>query len=182
MLAQQPSGHMGNLLMDRSYTTYYLEMTSAAALRAKPQPHDLQIIECEVPQAAFNRFLYELVGTPWEWGDLDAWSDTDWQALVEQDCHRTWVAYHRGAIAGYYELYRPDGCNTEIRYFGLASQFLGHGFGGALLSHAIESAWQWPGTTRVWVHTCTFDHPAALGNYQARGFRIFKQEETELSQ
>ncbi|MER0684083.1 GNAT family N-acetyltransferase, partial [Pseudomonas aeruginosa] len=33
-----------------------------------------------------------------------------------------------------------------------------------------------------WVHTCTFDHPAALGNYQARGFRIFKQEETELSQ
>ncbi len=135
-----------------------------------------------MPQAALNRFLYELVGTPWEWGDLDAWSDTDWQALVEQDCHRTWVAYHRGAIAGYYELYRPDGCNTEIRYFGLASQFLGHGFGGALLSHAIESAWQWPGTTRVWVHTCTFDHPAALGNYQARGFRIFKQEETELSQ
>ncbi|MFO6130355.1 GNAT family N-acetyltransferase, partial [Pseudomonas aeruginosa] len=57
--------------MDRSYTTYYLEMTSAAALRAKPQPHDLQIIECEVPQAALNRFLYELVGTPWEWGDLD---------------------------------------------------------------------------------------------------------------
>ena len=74
MLAQQPPGHMGNLLMDRSYTTYYLEMTSAAALRAKPQPHDLQIIECEVPQAALNRFLYELVGTPWEWGDLDAWT------------------------------------------------------------------------------------------------------------
>jgi hypothetical protein len=26
------------------------------------------------------------------------------------------------------------------------------------------------------VHTCTLDHPSALGNYLARGFRIFKQE------
>ncbi|MFJ4067710.1 GNAT family N-acetyltransferase [Pseudomonas sp. NPDC089996] len=164
--------------MERACTTYFLEMTSASDLQEKPQRDDLQIIECEVPQAAFNRFLYQLVGTPWEWGDLDTWSEADWQALVEQDCHRTWVAYYRGAIAGYYELYRPDGCNSEIRYFGLASQFLGQGFGGALLSHAISSAWAWHGTRRVWVHTCTLDHPAALANYQARGFRIYKQEES----
>ena len=168
--------------MERSCTTYYLEMVTASELKEKPQPHELQIIECEVPQAEFNRFLYKLVGTPWEWGDLDTWGISDWQALVEQDCHRTWVAYYRGAIAGYYELYRPDGSNAEIRYFGLAPQFLGCGFGGALLSHAVRSAWGWSGTERVWVHTCTFDHPAALRNYQARGFRIFKQEETEASQ
>ena len=117
-------------VMNRSCTTYYLEMTSASDLQAKPQRHDLQIIECEVPQALFNKFLYQLVGASWEWGDLDTWHDADWQALVEQDCHRTWVAYHRGAIAGYYELYRPDGRNSEIRYFGLAPQFIGCGFGG----------------------------------------------------
>lgn len=163
--------------MNCSCTTYYLEMTSASDLQAKPQRHDLQIIECEVPQALFNKFLYQLVGASWEWGDLDTWHDADWQALVEQDCHRTWVAYHRGAIAGYYELYRPDGRNSEIRYFGLAPQFIGCGFGGALLSHAALSAWEWPGTERVWVHTCTLDHPAALQNYQARGFRIYKQVE-----
>lgn len=168
--------------MERSCITYYLEMTSASELKEKPQRHDLQIIECEVPQAEFNRFLYKLVGTPWEWGDLDSWSSSEWQALVEQECHRTWVAYHHGAIAGYYELYRPDGRNCEIRYFGLAPQFLGCGFGGALLSHAVRSAWEWHGTERVWVHTCTFDHPAALQNYQARGLRIFKQEEAEPSQ
>lgn len=167
--------------MRQTYTTYYLEMLQVTELKTKPLPATLQIIECEETQPEFNRFLYELVGKTWEWGDLDAWSDADWQALVEQDCHRTWVAYHRGAIAGYYELYRPDGRNTEIRYFGLAPQFLGKGFGGALLSHAIASAWQWLGTQRVWVHTCTFDHPAALGNYQARGLRLYQQEETELS-
>lgn len=59
--------------MERSCTTYYLEMVSASELKEKPQPHELQIIECEVPQAEFNRFLYKLVGTPWEWGDLDTW-------------------------------------------------------------------------------------------------------------
>ena len=150
--------------MERSCTTYYLEMVSASELKEKTQPHELRIIECEVPQAEFNRFLYKLVGTPWE------------------DCHRTWVAYYRGAIAGYYELYRPDGSNAEIRYFGLAPQFLGCGFGGALLSHAVRAAWEWSGTERVWVHTCTFDHPAALLNYQARGFRIFKQVEVEAGQ
>ena len=169
--------------MERSCTTYYLEMVSASELKEKPQLHELQIIECEVPQAEFNQFLYKLVGTPWEWGDLDTWGISDWQALIEQDCHRTWVAYYRGAIAGYYELYRPDGSNAEIRYFGLAPQFLGCGFGGALLSHAVRAAWEWSGTERVWVHTCTFDHPAALLNYQARGFHIFKQEQVvEASQ
>ena len=162
--------------MGQSFTTYYLEMTAEEQLLAKPQRNDLQIVECEEPQGAFNRYLYQLVGSDWEWGDLDGWSDEQWQAQVEKPEHRTWVAYHRGAIAGYYELFRPDGRNTEIRYFGLAPQFLDRGFGGALLSHAILSAWQWPGTERVWVHTCTFDHPVALANYQARGMRVYKEE------
>lgn len=166
--------------MSQPYTTYYLEMTSTEQLRVKPQRSDLQIIECEEPQPALNRFLYQLVGSTWEWGDLDDWSDAQWRTMVENEAHRTWVAYHRGAIAGYYELFRPDGRSTEIRYFGLAPQFLDRGLGGPLLSHAIHSAWQWPGTERVWVHTCTFDHPAALANYQARGMRIYQEEISDL--
>ncbi|MAS24165.1 MAG: GNAT family N-acetyltransferase [Oceanospirillaceae bacterium] len=161
------------------YTTYYLEMTSADELQYKPLPHDLMVMESEVPQHAFNRFLYQLVGSDWEWGDLDNWTDEQWRNTVESDDHRTWVAYHRGSIAGYYELQRSDGGNTEIRYFGLAPGFIGRGFGGPLLSHAIQSAWNWAGTERVWVHTCTLDHPSALTNYQARGMKLYKEEETE---
>jgi hypothetical protein len=33
-----------------------------------------------------------------------------------------------------------------------------------------------PAPSRVWVHTCTLDHPGALANYQARGFAIYKVE------
>ena len=78
--------------MAQTYTTYYLEMTSPDQLKAKPQRSDLQIIECEEPQPALNRFLYQLVGSNWEWGDLDDWSDEQWRAMVENEAHRTWVA------------------------------------------------------------------------------------------
>jgi len=65
---------------------------------------------------------------------------------------------------------------VEILYFGLAEAFFGQGFGGPLLTHALQSAWAWPGTTKVWVHTCSLDHPSALANYQARGLRIYREE------
>jgi hypothetical protein len=29
---------------------------------------------------------------------------------------------------------------------------------------------------RVWLHTCTLDHPAALPNYLKRGFRPIREE------
>lgn len=64
----------------------------------------------------------------------------------------------------------------EIAYFGLAPRFIGEGIGGYFLSHAITSAWSWDGTKRVWVHTCTLDHPGALPNYQARGMTIYHVE------
>ncbi|MHC4106046.1 MAG: GNAT family N-acetyltransferase, partial [Planctomycetota bacterium] len=50
------------------------------------------------------------------------------------------------------------------------------GIGRQLLTAAVERAWQM-GARRVLVHTNTRDHPHALGNYQARGFRIFKEEQ-----
>jgi len=51
-----------------------------------------------------------------------------------------------------------------------------------LLTEAIRAGWSlgeqgdgFPGTTRVWVHTCSLDgQPAALNNYQARGLKLFK--------
>ena len=36
-----------------------------------------------------------------------------------------------------------------------------------------------PATSRVWVHTCSLDGPAALRNYERRGFVVI-DETTEL--
>jgi GNAT superfamily N-acetyltransferase len=60
----------------------------------------------------------------------------------------------------------------------LLPAFVGRGLGGALLTSALEDAWKMQ-PPRVWVHTCTLDHPAALANYQARGMKIYKTETHE---
>ena len=159
-----------------SNITYYLEMRSTEQLRSKPLPPELTVVECQIKQFPFNRFLYQLVGGPWQWTDKLSLSDAQWRDLVEHPGHRTWVAYHQGAIAGYYELQRV-GNDVEILYFGLVEAFFGRGFGGPLLSHALASAWAWAGTERVWVHTCSLDHPSALGNSQARGLQLYQQVE-----
>jgi len=84
----------------------------------------------------------------------------------------TWVAYVLGRIAGYFELERQAGSAVEIAYFGLLPAFVGRGIGGHLLTGAIKRAWAM-GASRVWVHTCTLDHPNALPNYRARGLKEF---------
>ena len=161
--------------MNNSVTIYYLEMRSPDALSAKTDSKGLSIQECEIAQFELNRFLYALVGAQWEWTDRLAWTAEQWRQYVSQKSLRTWVAYKGGAIAGYYELLQAKG-STQIAYFGLAPQFIGQGMGGYLLSQAIQSAWNWQGTQRVWVHTCSNDHPSALHNYQARGFEIYETE------
>ena len=157
-------------------TTYYLEMKSACSLKGKHESKGLQVYECEIKQFQVNRFLYQFIGEAWQWIDKLSWSDEQWKAYAENDNLRTWIAYFKSSLAGYYELQQQNGSDVEIAYFGLAPKFIGQGFGGYLLSQAIKSAWAWQGTQRVWVHTCTLDHPSALQNYQARGMEIYRVE------
>lgn len=157
-------------------TTYYLEMTSADALKTKAASNGFSVVECGIKQFQFNRFLYQLVGEDYQWLDKLSWTEEQWRAFAEDDRLRTWVGYFKGSPAGYYELQQQDGGDVEIAYFGLTPKFIGKGFGGYLLSHAIESAWGWKGSRRVWVHTCTLDHPSALHNYKARGMTVYRVE------
>ena len=152
--------------------TYYLEMNAADELvKSHPKP-DIDVREAEIKNFRFNRFLYQLVGENWSWNDKLSLSESEWADYAEAADLRTWVAYVRGSIAGYYEL-KTSVSEVKLEYFGLAPDFIGKGYGGFLLSHAIESAWGMPETSRVWVHTCSLDHPNALRNYQNRGFRLY---------
>jgi ribosomal protein S18 acetylase RimI-like enzyme len=160
--------------------TYYLQMCDPARLMAKPRPHaEFTVRECEIPQYEVNRFLYRYVGAAWHWTDRDEWSDERWRSIVESDRLRTWVAYDRGTPAGYFELQKQAGDEVEILYFGLAEAFIGKGYGGYVLTRAIEEGWSW-GAQRVWLHTCTLDHPSALANYRARGFEVYEEREEQV--
>ena len=155
----------------------YLQMTERAALCAKacPDPTAFEIREAKEPLPELNRFLYTAVGGDWYWVDRLPWSYAQWQAAIAGPNHRTFVCYANGTPAGYYELHKHDDGSVEIAYFGLIPAYLGRGVGGWLLSRCISDAWDWS-ATRVFVHTCTLDHPAALNNYQARGLVHYHTE------
>lgn len=157
-------------------TIHYLEQRSADALRATADAGELDVREARIKQYQLNRFLYRFVGAPWNWTDRLVWTDAQWKAYAENDKLRTWVASVDGSPAGYYELQQQDGGDVEIVLFGLAQKFIGRKLGGAFLSHALRSAWTWEGTQRVWLHTCTHDHPHALKNYLARGMELYHSE------
>ena len=161
--------------------TTYLEMHSPDQLRPKQCADGrFQIREMKDRNWRFNRDLYLAVGEIWSWNDKRVWTDEQWKEYGLAPELRTFGAYCDDSLAGYYELRRDGEGGVEIAYFGLLPEFIGRGLGGALLTTAIEEAWRMsPSVSRVWVHTCTLDHPSALANYQARGMVMYKRETTE---
>jgi GNAT superfamily N-acetyltransferase len=155
----------------------HLEITSKDQWVRRARPGvGMEVRACVVKQPRFNRFLYEYVGGDWRWIDRLAWSAERWRDYAANDNLRTFVAYRQASLVGYYELQQQEGQNVEIRIFGLTPDFVGRGYGGPLLDSAIENAFAW-GAQRVWLHTCSYDHPNALNNYLKSGFRVFKVEE-----
>jgi len=157
---------------------YFLEMKKREQLKFKPcTDKDFIIKECIIKNYKFNKFLYKYIGEKWKWNDKNSWSDAKWKSYAEANNLRTFVAYKFGIPAGYYEL-KSVNSNVEIAYIGLEEKFIGKGYGGYLLSKAIQDSWQWE-ASRVWVNTCDFDHPVALDNYKKRGMKIYKIEKNE---
>jgi GNAT superfamily N-acetyltransferase len=166
--------------MRRSVTIRYLEMLSPQELRpARPPSTPVELRRAEIPCPPLNRFLYTAVGGDWYWVDRLPWSYAQWQAYLERPELETWVAFVAGTPAGYFELERQPEEQVEIAYFGLLLQFIGRGLGGWLLTAAVQRAWEMD-ARRVWVHTCTLDGPTALQNYLSRGFRLYREETTEV--
>ncbi|HEX8070488.1 MAG TPA: GNAT family N-acetyltransferase [Pyrinomonadaceae bacterium] len=165
--------------MQRQVTTYYLEMTDPRELR-QARAAALEVRRAGVVAPELNRFLYTAVGGDWYWTDRLPWSYQQWLDYLARPEVETWVGYVDGTPAGYFELETQPGGDVELAYFGLLPQFTGRGFGGLLLTRAVERAWAL-GARRVWLHTCTLDAPVALAAYQARGFRVYR-EETETKE
>jgi GNAT superfamily N-acetyltransferase len=162
--------------MPTRVTVYYLQMTDPAQLRPSRDGGDLDVRRAEVVCPELNRFLYTAVGGDWYWLDRLSWTHQRWLQWLDRPEVETWVGYHRGTPAGYFELEHLPDTGVELVYFGLLPQFVGRGLGGHLLTAAVRRAWELK-PHRVWLHTCTLDHPQAVANYQARGFVLYDQKE-----
>lgn len=162
--------------MIKQVTIWYLDIPKQAegiVTRVDETP-SFELTKASIPCPELNRFLYTAVGGRWYWVDRLNWSHKKWFAYLNRDELQTWVAYVSGVPVGYFELEKQQEDDVEVAYFGLLPQFIGRGFGSALLSLAVQQAWAM-GASRVWTHTCSLDHPHALPNYLARGFKVYKE-------
>ena len=158
----------------------YLELNAPDQLRgAAPLPSGARVVRHDPCSVSDYRRLYRGVGGPWHWRDRLAWDDDTLALHLTSPDIFVWELRAGDESAGYFELRRSDASEIELAYFGLMPGFIGRGFGGALLTRAVEEAWKL-GANRVWLHTCTLDSPHALPNYRARGFRDYRIERYEV--
>jgi GNAT superfamily N-acetyltransferase len=154
----------------------YLEMRRPEDLRPAQEPRDPPRLErIENCSGSFFRYLYEEVGRAYHWVDRLKWSDDRVHAHLDDPNVSLWLLSSGSSPAGYFELRRHGDDSVEVAYFGLLPEFVGRGWGGHLLTLAVREAWAMR-PERVWLHTCTLDHPAALPNYLKRGFRPVRDE------
>ena len=161
-------------------TTWYLETTSRPTAPRPASPENVRVEPAHQPPLHFFRYLYETVGAAWLWGDRRRMSDEELASHVHDDHVEVWVALRGGIPLGYYELDRRIEGQCELAYFGLLPEAIGKGLGPWLLRDALDRGWSDPATQRVWVHTCSLDHPKALVTYERAGFVRYDTTETEI--
>ncbi len=156
--------------------SWNIEMKSRDEFRPKePAPRGFEVHKVDPCCPDLNRLMHHLVGTPWKWGGREGWGCDQWAEYTANPAMETWIAYLDNITAGYAELVTQEDGSQRIMTFGLRQEFIGRGIGGCFLSDMIRRCWD-RGANRVWLNTCSNDHPHALKNYQARGFTIFEEK------
>ena len=162
-------------MLHRPATRTFLEMRSPEQVVPFAFPEvDAVVRRLEHVPGSLYRYLYREVGRPWHWLDRWDWSDARIREHLGSGGIEIWLLTVAGTPAGYFELHRTAH-EVEIAYFGLLPEFIGQRLGPALLTVASQQAWS-SGPGRVWLHTCSLDHPAAIGNYQRVGFVPYREE------
>jgi GNAT superfamily N-acetyltransferase len=144
-------------------------------MRERPRPRPLpasplSLVAWARPDPAKYRMLFARVGAPWLWFSRLVMDEASLTAIIHDPAVSVVAVVDRmGIEVGLLELdhRRPGAC--EIGYFGLIPELTGQGHGRWLMAQALMRAWT-PGVERVWVHTCTLDHPSALNFYRKQGF------------
>ncbi|MBT9289251.1 GNAT family N-acetyltransferase [Hyphomicrobiaceae bacterium 22] len=153
----------------------YLEMTAPPAPAGRPFPPGLALRRVDRPDPAWYRILYDRIGEDLLWFSRRAIGPAQLAAILYDPAVEVHVLTQDDAEIGLLELDRRVAGEVEIVFFGLVPEAVGGGTGRLLMDRCLEIAWAGPvPPRRVWLHTCAFDHPAALGFYRRSGFRPYR--------
>jgi GNAT superfamily N-acetyltransferase len=156
----------------------HLEMVARPTLPPDPVG-DWTLRKVGHPGLDWFRELYLRVGSEWLWFARISMADAELAARIQSPQVDVHALVFEGRDEGLLELdFRQAGA-CEIGMFGVTAKLIGTGAARWLMNRALELAWAQDSARnveRVWLHTCTFDHPAALPFYRRTGFRPFRRQ------
>ena len=149
----------------------YMEMTSPPAEPVPPTSLQLRRVRLS---AEDYRALFRKIGAPWLWFSRLKMPDAELEDIIGDANVELFEVAAVEAVVGMLELDFREAGQCEIAFVGLVPSLTGEGHGRWLLAEAVRRAWR-EGVSRVQVHTCTLDHPAALAAYVSAGFVPYRR-------
>jgi len=168
--------HDGELTMNERNTTTV--QVTYMELHESPAP---PIERCGVERIARERLslsdylmLYRNVGEPLRWDQRLQMPEAELRALLDGDLLSIYVLRNlQGHALGFCEFDLSALPEIELKNFGLISAAQGSGLGPWLLTVALHAVWR-SNPKRIWLHTDSWDHPAAIRVYKRAGFRVYE--------
>jgi GNAT superfamily N-acetyltransferase len=153
-------------------------VVTSLEMQARPTPRPLfpsplRLVRWAEPNPHAYRTLFRRIGASWLWFSRLILEDAGLEAIIRNPAVEIHAVLDRGGVEiGMLELdFRQAGA-CEIAFFGLVPELTGKGHGDWLMAQALALGWR-KDVTRMWVHTCTLDHPRALAFYRRQGFVPF---------
>jgi GNAT superfamily N-acetyltransferase len=156
-------------------TTYFLEIGSEPSSVYPDCPHNAEVAREESLSPEDYLALYHGVGEPWLWYERSELSGQALTELIQAPGVSIYVLRQDGVVAGFCELETSPSQQTQLLYFGLLPGFIGTGLGSYFLDWTVRRAFE-SDIDRLWVHTCSLDHPRALSAYEKAGFSEYRRE------
>jgi N-acetylglutamate synthase-like GNAT family acetyltransferase len=157
-----PKGKLANVVT-------CLEMLAKPPAKDTSLPSGFSLRRFSSADLATFRALFKAIGEDNMWFSRLFMPDEKLAGILDNPQIESYALCKNENPVGLLELNFAEMPNCELAFFGLTPDTIGSGLGRTLMNIAITKVWEKP-ISRFWVHTCHFDHPAAVGFYKRSGF------------
>jgi GNAT superfamily N-acetyltransferase len=149
-----------------------LEMLAPPPTRPERAEPSWTLRKVVAPRTEWYRALFARIGAEWLWFSRLAMPTESLTAILGDAAVEVYALEVDGRDEGLLELDFRELGGCELAFFGVSDALLGQGAGRWLMNRALQLAWS-HSIHRLWVHTCTLDHPGALPFYLRSGFHAY---------
>jgi GNAT superfamily N-acetyltransferase len=135
---------------------------------------DFHLIPHPKPDLNWYLSLYRHVGASWLWSWRLALPRDELSRIVHDPRVDVFSLRYQDSDEGLLELDFRNDKECELKLLGVSASLIGAGAGRWLMRHALHVAWN-KSIDRMWLHTCSMDHPAALNFYIQSGFTPYRR-------